>query len=58
MTLHTIDRPPSLVEKVAQSLAALVRSETHEENTSADLQQSYTLQGVLAYSTTRTSRAI
>jgi len=33
MTLHTIDRPPSLVEKVSQSLAALVRSETHEENT-------------------------
>ena len=33
MTLHTIARPPSLVEKVSQSLAALVRSATHEENT-------------------------
>jgi DNA-binding FadR family transcriptional regulator len=33
MTLHTIDRPPSLVEKVSQSLATLVRSETHGENT-------------------------
>lgn len=33
MTLQTIDRPPSLVEKVSQSLAALVRSDTHEENT-------------------------
>jgi DNA-binding FadR family transcriptional regulator len=33
MTLPTIDRPPSLVEKVCQSLAALVRSDSNGQTT-------------------------
>lgn len=33
MTVTTIDRPPSLVEKVCQSLAALVRSDSNSQTT-------------------------